>query len=75
MSKTQISREQDKILKNRERLSYSFRNYNSLTSTMDRQFFLSKNPCKISGEAYIREGLFSEGLFSEGACVITGRLR
>ena len=39
MSKTQISPEGDKIFRNRERLSYSFRNYNLLRSKLGRQFF------------------------------------
>ena len=39
-----VSRERHKILRNRERLSYSFRNYNLLRSKLDRQFFRLRTP-------------------------------
>ena len=39
-----VSRERDKILRNRERLSYSFRNYNLLRSKLDRKFFRLRTP-------------------------------
>ena len=46
MWKTWISREWDKILRNRERLSYSFRNYNLPRSKLHRQFFRLRTPLK-----------------------------
>ena len=43
--KRRISRERDEILRNRERLSWSFRKYISLRSNLDRWFFVKISHC------------------------------
>ena len=48
MSKTQIFRYRDKILRIRERLSYTFRNYNLLRSKLGSQcFFRLRTPLSL----------------------------